>query len=337
MSGNKAIIEDAQSDGAGGNGVWRELLRFGLTIVLFALLFSQIRWHDVWAVIRTLDGQLFLWVCALWIPTQYLQFLRWDLLAREAGEGVSRGDIHRAYWVGFTLGLVTPGRVGQFGRALALHNCSLPRAVGLSAMERAYSAITINGLGLLALVALPLLRWVPPFPWPGVWAQAICVFIGMAILALGLVPRTVYIVLSWIGRKFPFRDKIERALEVLKLAGPGRGAVFMILAIASLFSALLQFVLLLRAAGAPVPIFAGMLAALLTFFLKGALPISIGSLGVGEWSAVYCLKGIGVEPSIAVAVSLVLFAINVFVPSLIGLPFIGTLRVFSRPRAKAAS
>ena len=80
-----------------------------------------------------------------------------------------------------------------------------------------------------------------------------------------------------------------------------------------------------------------MLAGLLTFFLKGALPISIGSLGVGEWSAMICYRGLGVEPSVAVASSLLLFVINVFVPSLIGLPFIGSLRVPRFGKAQATA
>jgi uncharacterized membrane protein YbhN (UPF0104 family) len=116
--------------------IGKHTLRVGLTLGLLALLFSQVRWQKVWDAICGADLTLLAWTCVLWIPTQYLQFIKWDLLARDAGDDVSRRDIHRGYWVGFTLGLVTPGRIGQYGRGLALHNCSLSRATGLTVLER---------------------------------------------------------------------------------------------------------------------------------------------------------------------------------------------------------
>ncbi len=271
----------------------------------------------------------------MWLPTQYLQYLRWKLLAREAGPEVSRGDIYRGYWVGFTLGLITPGRVGQVGRALALHRCSLSRAIGLSAMERGYSALAMNGLGLLALVILPMLGWVPPFPLPGAVTKSLCVAGGSILLLLGVFPRTAFKPLAWLADRLPFREKLRKAVDVMTLTSPLRGTILLLLAIVAMFSALFQFVLLLWAMGSHVPVFGGMLTALLTFFLKGALPISIGSLGVGEWTAVYCFRGLGVEPSVAVAASLVLFTLNVFLPSLIGLPFIHRLRAV--PWSKSSS
>jgi uncharacterized protein (TIRG00374 family) len=318
--------------------IWSQLLRFALTAMLFVLLFWQVRWRDVWTVTKDVNGTLLFWTCLMWFPTQYLQYLRWQLLAREAGPDVSQGDIRRSYWVGFTLGLITPGRIGQVGRALALHRCSLSRALGLSAMERAYSGLAINGMGLLSLVILPLLDWIPPFPLPGAVTQGLCVAGGSVILLLGVFPRTAFKPISWLVDRLPFREKLRKAAEVMTLASPLRGAMFVALAIISIFSALFQFVLLLWAMGAHVPIFAGILTALLTFFLKGALPISIGSLGIGEWTAMYCFRGLGVEPSVAVAASLLLFTLNVFIPSVIGLPFISRLRVmpWSKPTVAAA-
>ncbi|MBU0508518.1 flippase-like domain-containing protein [bacterium] len=312
-------------------------VRIVLTAGLLALLFWQVRWRDVWTVVMSLNGGVVFWAFLLWIPTQCFQFAKWNLLAREAGDGVSRADIHRGYWVGFTLGLITPGRIGQFGRALALHNCSLSRAVGLTVIERGYAALTINSFGLLALVILPFLGWLPPFALPGPLVQGICIAGGMLLLTLGVFPRTMYAPLSRIARILPLREKVEKALAVLKATTPGRGITLMVLSTVALASSLLQFVFLIRASGTEIPLWGGMLAGVLTFFIKGALPISLGSLGVGEWTAVYCFQGLGAEPSVAVAASLLLFTINVFIPSLIGLPFIHSLRVPEWPKAGVAA
>ena len=302
-------------------------LRSAVTVALLVLLFWQIPLAGVWDAIRNMNGALLAVALLLAIPTQYFQFVRWASLAKEAGEGVSRKDIHRGFWVGYTLGLVTPGRVGQYGRALALHNCSLSRAAGLTILERTYSALVINGFGLIAVVLLPILGWIPPFPLPGIVGEAICLTAGSLLILVGIFPQPMARPLRWIAGKLPLREKTEKAIRVLELVTPQRGSWLLLLASLGLASALLQFVMILSALDSPVPIAAGMLAALLTFFLKGNIPLGIGNLGVGEWTAVVCLAGLGVDSVTAVAASLVLFTMNVFIPGLIGLPFVSTLRV----------
>lgn len=302
------------------------VFRILLTVGLLVLLFWQVSWREVWRIVHNLDGTLLTLTCAMWIPTQWLQFIKWNMLAREAGDNIRRADIHRGYWVGFTLGLITPGRIGQLGRALALNNCSLPRAFGFTAVERGYTALTMNSLGLLSIFILPFLGWQSPIPIP-VELRILLALSGIALLILGIFPHLMHRPLRWIAGKLPFREKLEQAVDVLQTTGPRRGIVLLVLSIAALFSSLFQFVLLIHAAGFDIPLFSGMLTGLMTFFLKGALPISIGSLGVGEWSAIVCYHGLGVDSSVAVASSLLLFVINVFIPSMIGLPFISSLRI----------
>ncbi len=318
--------------------VRKTIIRSLVTLALLGLLFWQVPLRDVWSAIQGMDKALLGLVLLLSVPTLYLQYVRWATLAKDAGPDVSRADIHRGFWVGFTLGLITPGRVGQYGRGLALHNCSLSRATGLTLLERMYSAIVINGVGLIALVLLPMLGWIPPYPTVGVVAGTACVAVGLVMLTLGVFPGLISRPLLWLTKRLPFGDKLARAIEVLKLVSPSRGAWLLVLAILSVSSSLLQFVVLLYALGAPVPIFAGMMAALLTFFLKGNIPLGIGNLGVGEWTAVICLSGFGVAAPTAVAASLMLFVINVFLPGLVGLPFMSSLRMpnWSEPAREVA-
>jgi uncharacterized membrane protein YbhN (UPF0104 family) len=306
---------------------WRKtLVKIAVTAVLLALLFWQVKWEDVWLAIQNLNGRYFLLVVVLAVPNQYLQFLKWEVLAKEAGPGVTRGDIHRGFWVGYTLGLVTPGRIGQYGRALALQNCSLARAAGLTFIERSYSSIVVNGFGLLTLVFLPMLGWISPFALPGHVVEITVFASGVAILIGGIYPRGLAPLILRFARKLPLGEKLARAIAAIEVVTPARGLWLLTLATSGLACAVLQFVVLLWSLGAPVPLFAGMLAGLLSFFVKGAMPIAIGNLGVGEWTAVLCLSGLGVEPSVAVAASLILFTLNVFLPGLVGLPFVSSLR-----------
>jgi uncharacterized membrane protein YbhN (UPF0104 family) len=192
-SGAEAVLSEdlPKTQPTRSRRIAKYLFRITLTAGIFVLLFWQVPWRDVLNAVKGLDGGLLLSVCILWIPTQYFQFLRWDLLARQAGPDVSRGDIHRGYWVGYTLGLITPGRVGEYGRGLALHNCSMSRALGLTIVERNYSTFSLNGFGLLALVFLPTLGWIPPFPLLATTGDILCVVGGVFFLSLGVFPRSI--------------------------------------------------------------------------------------------------------------------------------------------------
>ena len=196
-----------------GTSLRKVIFRTLFTVALLGLLFWQIPLEGVWSAVRNLDTRLFTFALLLAIPTQFFQFLRWASLAKDAGPDVNRLDIHRGFWVGYTLGLVTPGRVGQYGRALALHNCSLARAAGLTFLERTYSSIVINGLGLIAIFVLPLLSWLPPVPMPGLFGKAICLIVGALILAVGIFPRLIAPPLRWLTHKLPFHDKIDQAVS----------------------------------------------------------------------------------------------------------------------------
>lgn len=329
---NETTVVEAGTDSSAKTSIiskknGKTLLRVVVTLAVLILLFWQVSWQSVWVAFQNLKIESLLIVCLLWIPTQGFQYLRWAYLAKQAGPDVSSADIYRGYWVGYTLGLMTPGRIGTYGRALALKNCSLARAAGLTIVERNYSAFVLNGLGLITIVWLPYAGWTSFLPQPGYFLSSALVLGGVLLISLGIFPSLLAKVLRKIVHKLPWSDKLDRALEAIQEITARQGIFLTLVALGGLCSSLLQFVLIVRGMGADIPFFTGMLAVLLNFFLKGNLPISIGNIGVGEWTAMICLAGLGVEPSVAVAASLLLFFINVFIPSIIGLPYLTSLRV----------
>jgi hypothetical protein len=89
-----------------------------------------------------------------------------------------------------------------------------------------------------------------------------------------------------------------------------------------------QFVLLVRsfAPGAPWGLLAAGVA--LALFVKSALPPALlGDLGVREGAAMFFLGGLGVSTAAAFNASLGVFAVNLVLPALAGLPLLLRLRV----------
>ena len=63
-------------------------------------------------------------------------------------------------------------------------------------------------------------------------------------------------------------------------------------------------------------------------FVKSLLPISIGDLGIREAGSIYFFSTYGISQAAALNASLLLFLINIFIPSILGTYFIKTSTTF---------
>jgi uncharacterized protein (TIRG00374 family) len=295
--------------------------KIALTIAVLLLLSWQVRWSEIFKVLTGASGLGILAAVALWYPNQALQYYRWKFIAKRASIVPDTQDVYAAYWLGHTLGFITPGRIGSYGRGLFLKNVSVGEATALTVLERSYSAITVNGFGLIALAVLPSLGW--NAAWAD-WGQGVSVVIfgiGLIVLLTGVFPGTIAALIARIVGERSWGKGIAKSLDGIKRIPVGSSLLYLGLATASLVVSLVQFILVLGALGASVPILAGMLAVHLNFFLKGNIPLTLGNLGVGEWTALLCLRGLGVPDAQAVAASLILFGLNVAIPALIGMKY----------------
>ncbi|MCB9357208.1 MAG: flippase-like domain-containing protein [Calditrichaeota bacterium] len=318
---------------ANGSGWKRHVaffLKVSLSLALLYLLYRRLDWKGISNGLSFVGGRELLAVILLWIPNQYLQYLRWKLLAKRAGENVLESDIRASYWLGHTLGFITPGRVGAYGRGLFLTNVPLGKASVLTVAERLYSAITVNGFGLIALGILPYLGWKTEWLFWSGGVSILLSLLGTLLLCVGLVPGRIAKLIRGVLQIRVRAAGLVTSLEAAQGIQTRSAALYLFLAIASLLVSLLQFILMLGALGVEVPLLAGLLAVHLNFFLKGNIPLTLGSLGVGEWTAMLCLRGLGVPDSQAIAASLLLFALNVALPAAIGL--IHVKRIFALPR-----
>jgi uncharacterized membrane protein YbhN (UPF0104 family) len=302
------------------------LLRVLLTIVVIALLFWQIPWQGVFSAAAGMKRQLLILAILLSVPNHVFQFLRWALLVKHAGKEATWPEIFRSYFVGFSLGIVTPGRVGQFARCFAL-KLPVTRSVGASLLERLYATVALDSAGPLAFGAMILAGHYFP---SGLWRIPLLIVlgaIGVGMLLVGLFPTVLLPLLSWLVRQLPLREKLEQVVDVLAGMKWGQALELSLLSFAAMGVACLQFVVLLHSMDAVFPLGWGLTAVMANFFFKANLPFSIAGLGIGEWTAILCLAGIGVAAASAVASSLVLFAINVLAPALLGIPFVPALKL----------
>jgi uncharacterized membrane protein YbhN (UPF0104 family) len=300
-------------------------LKIALTVALLVALSMQIEWRRVGEEILRLRGVEAWFALLLWVPTQGLQYLRWKMFASRAGNVADKSDYAASYWLGHTLGLITPGRIGAFGRALFLRGVPLSRAAGVTILERTYAAISVNGMGLIALGVLPSFGWAADWAIWDAGVNVLLIAVGSLFLVAGLVPAWIAGLMQRLMLQFGSLQRMARVFEAMREVNLLAGSVYLLISAATLVVPLLQFVLILRGFGIDVAWFAGMLAVSLNFFLKGNIPLTMGNLGIGEWTALLCLRGLGVPEASAVAASLLLFLINVAAPAAIGMLYLNRL------------
>lgn len=327
MASESQTTVNSSSVALGQNKPWAmpRWAKIALTIGVLLLLSWQVRWSEVLAVVTGASAIGLFAAVLLWFPNQGLQYLRWSFIARRASVRPEGRDVHASYWLGHTLGFITPGRVGAYGRGLFLHNVPVGEATALTVLERSYSAITVNGFGMIALAILPQLGWQVEWASWGTGVSVALLGLGSMLLLTGVFPSQIARLLSSFTASKSWGRGISKSLNAISGIPYGSSLLNLSLASGSLVVSLVQFVLVLGALGIDVPLLAGLLAVHLNFFLKGNIPLTLGNLGVGEWTALLCLRGLGVPDTQAVAASLILFSLNVAIPALIGARYIRRL------------
>ena len=245
----------------------------------------------------------------------FFQFRRWELLVRHVAPQVPSRQILASLLSGITLGFITPGRIGEFGRAFFIAGADWPKLLGLTLLDKCYAFLTLLFLGLLG--TLPILKKeVDLFIWLPLLSIATAFFALLFVLLLH--PPYLAGLVKKFRKHWQKHKKISQIVSSLEQVPPKLAVYISLLALGQVLTYLMQFYLLIRAF-APLSLFRGLQALMATLWVKTMLPISIGDLGVRESAAIYFLGELHVPPAAAFDGSLLLFFINVLLPALIGL------------------
>ena len=226
-----------------------------------------------------------------------LQWIKWHALLRWARPHTRWGESLDSLLVGFALGLVSPGRLGELGRGLYLGG---ERALwaGLAGVDRLVSALVTLGFGGLALAL-----WRPR-------AVGLVILGGLLVMGAGLVGRRA---LRGLAKRWGVWAQVLQGVSGLPRA-LWWATVFWSVWFNLVFFC--QFYLILLSWGPVAPV--GRLAIPMLFALKSLVPFSLLDVGVREGAAVLIFSWLGLPPSTALGAALIVFAINVLGPGLAG-------------------
>ena len=265
-------------------------------------LISRIRTSALVDVLRSSNWNYLILALVLLIPNILIQVFKWHYLLRMANRSVSFSTAFQSLLVGYPLGFVTPGRLGEIGRAFFVKEISQSKTFRLVVLDKITNFIIIVFAGLLGLLLL-------------YWGDLAAVFKAVLLVTAGALASFIF--LAALSDSAITRS-IGRFIKIYHFSARNSAVLF-------LFSSLFYLVFLAQFVSLvfsfhTVNLLPAVEALGSVFLLKTILPISLGDLGVREGAAVFFLTKINMSKAAAFNASFLLFLINVGIPTLIGLP-----------------
>jgi uncharacterized membrane protein YbhN (UPF0104 family) len=294
------------------------LVSVGGKLLVSALLIAAIAWKvgpaALLAAMRQLQPGVLTLALVLTIGFILGRSAKWMLLARAAVPRLTFRESVFSLMGGMGLGMITPGRAGEFTRVAFMREGDRLTLVGLFAVDR---VIDLQTIVLFGTVALPFLGYFGYFmvALPACLASVACLYV--AHRAKGLLEAG--------ARRLPLQRYTIRMLAALDGLSPGRITAALLASIGATLVGYAQFYVLLRPyADLPVA------AVGLTFsvmILSNLVPITIGGLGVREAVSVLILRRYGVSDAVAVNAAFLSYLTNTVLPGVVGSFLLSRARV----------
>lgn len=306
-----------------------------LLLIYFLYNFINVSFEDISRSILQGKKQFLIAAVLLMPVTLLLQMIKWYQLLRGQEAQVPFKSAAVSHLSGMALGIVTPARIGELGRAWFLRELPQIKVFSLTIVDKFYSTLAYFTLGILSLLIIFIQSIdLSLFQKAAVSLATIAIY-SFIIIAL-LKPEIVSNVFSKYSKFLPKKDLLGKIATLM--AQVNRKKVLMVYALGTGVWLMVIFQLwLLVNAFSEVNFLSGIFNASAAHFAKTLFPITFGELGVREASVIYFFRGQGVTESAAVSAALLLFLLNVLIPSLVGATFLRRLRWNWSPNSNKSS
>ncbi len=283
------------------------LLQIGVSVALLALLARQVHWSESLEAMKRVRPLTLGAALALALVGYAGRSYRWAALLHRAGVPITQWSAYRLTLVGTGYGLLTPGRVGEFARALHVPGSRAGRAASV-VWDRVADVLLLEVLSLPAFLLVP--AWRGPLLWLYL-ALVAATIAGVLVLDHPALARAIAARVPALGRP------IERWSATS--GGTLGSAAFVRALAAGLFFYVFNYAaagVLLRelAPGAPP----SLLLSFPVIPLLGNLPVAFGGLGLREQVSAMLFSQLGAGAARGPAFSLLWFAVVTLVPGLLG-------------------
>ncbi len=169
-----------------GHGRWRVYAQRAIGPAILALVLYRLGTRETLAAIGEADPAPLIAAYLLFIPSLALRSLRWQSLISPQGVRLGFAEAVSVYGFSILVGTATPGRVGEFVKALHLREKGMSLGESLSSVvvDRLFDLVFLLAFGAMAL-------WLVVFPGRmSSWhAAAIAILVALGPILLWLATR----------------------------------------------------------------------------------------------------------------------------------------------------
>jgi uncharacterized membrane protein YbhN (UPF0104 family) len=232
----------------------------------------------------------------------------------------SKRKILLSLFYGFPAAVFTPARTGEyFGRGLAFKNRPFSEIILATMADKFFTILATFIIGSFGMVIFVYKYYATNIFIPIPLITVLILLTSVAILFLVSDKQWFDNLIIYLSRH-RYLTKISERLMMLKKLDKFYAYKMTLYSGLFFFCYLLQFVFLIMAFSNHAYLGEYFLAAILIMFAKSILsPLSLSELGVREGASIFFLSQLGEPAIVALNASLTLFALNILLPSLIGL------------------
>jgi uncharacterized membrane protein YbhN (UPF0104 family) len=280
--------------------------RLLLTLGMLAIIVLRVDLRSIGSAFQSMNGRTVLFAVALLPANLLLQMYRWHFILKTANISATTSDVAKSILVGLTFGLITPGRIGEVGRALYIRYPGTISIAGLILLEKVFSLFTV-----LITSAVSLILWGNEIA--GILLMASTLFV---VLHLSLIRS----ILSRLSFLLPHGHTVAELWT--RWSAFDRKKIGCLLIISLLFFGIIYTQLYTLVSSFQRIEIVPALISIPLIIAVNSIPITIAGLGLREGAAVFFFSRFGVAEASALNGALLLFALDLLIPGLIGLGFI---------------
>jgi uncharacterized membrane protein YbhN (UPF0104 family) len=295
--------------------VWKKFISIAARIAVgtFVLYFviSLVHWQNVIIAYQSADSRFILLAALLLFFNIGVRTFKWRSMLRSVKDAPTLTEAFGSVMLGISLGSFTPGEIGDFaGRAMHITDAKRSHLVGLVLLDKAQIFIVTSCAGMVSLVCLTFNNIL------------VVTLIGIFIVSLSgvIIMRLGMIGLRLNATRFQ-KQWLKSILEGFNLLKSQQ--VFKTVLYTLIFHGILilQMFCLINAFS-KINFAHAFIGTSALMFVKSLLPISIGDLGIREAGSIYFFSIYNISQAAALNASLILFFINIFIPSIAGIYFL---------------
>jgi uncharacterized protein (TIRG00374 family) len=292
----------------------KHLLRGLFAVVLLAAIFSLVNIHEVAEALLNARLGLIAGAALLMLVNISLQIFKWRYFVRRVDPTATNFETAASLLFGIALGTLTPGQIGEFGgRALHHNSVSAGTIIGLTVIDKVQMLCIMGIAGVVSLVIIFHLGIIAG----GIIAITSTLLFLFIFFGLKTIQRFISSLSFRFLKRAVLRDFLS-ALSILQL----RDLIVSFGVSAGFFIVIYFQMYLLLNAFSPVGMGDAFLGFAAMMFLKSLVPISLGDLGIREAGSMYFYGLLGIANATALNASLLLFVLNILLPSFLGSIFI---------------